>query len=211
MNRTVDNIVSSGLVAVVRAKSADEALKIVGALKAAGVKAIEITYTVPGATSVIEALSAEYKNTDMIIGAGTVLDPETARIAILAGAQFVVSPYLNPDMVKLANRYDIPSMPGAMTIKEVVEAMECGATIVKAFPGDVLGIKFIKSILGPLPYAKLMPTGGVDINNVGEWIKAGCVAIGAGSNLTAAAKTGEFEKVTAAAKEFIDAINAARN
>jgi len=211
MNRTVDNIVSSGLVAVVRAKSADEALKIVGALKAGGVKAIEITYTVPGATSVIEALSAEYKNTDMIIGAGTVLDPETARIAILAGAQFVVSPYLNPDMVKLANRYDIPSMPGAMTIKEVVEAMECGAAIVKAFPGDVLGIKFIKSILGPLPYAKLMPTGGVDINNVGEWIKAGCVAIGAGSNLTAAAKTGEFEKVTAAAKEFIDAINAARN
>ena len=167
--------------------------------------------SVPGATSVIEALSAEYKNTDMIIGAGTVLDPETARIAILAGAQFVVSPYLNPDMVKLANRYDIPSMPGAMTIKEVVEAMECGAAIVKAFPGDVLGIKFIKSILGPLPYAKLMPTGGVDINNVGEWIKAGCVAIGAGSNLTAAAKTGEFEKVTAAAKEFIDAINVARN
>jgi len=210
MNTIVDNIIKSGLVAVVRAKSADEALKIVGALQKGGVKAIEITYTVPGATKVIEALKAEYKNTDMIIGAGTVLDPETARIAILAGAEFVVSPYLNTDMVKLANRYDIPSMPGAMTIKEVVEAMECGASIIKAFPGDVLGIKFIKSILGPLPHAKLMPTGGVDINNVGDWIKAGCIAIGAGSNLTAHSKTGEYDKIIDAAKEFIAAINKAR-
>jgi len=210
MNIT-DKIIEAGLVAVVRAKDGDEALKIVEALKQGGVKAIEITYTVPGATAVIERLAKEYKGTDMIIGAGTVLDAETARIAILAGSQFIVSPYLNPDVVKLCNRYQVPAMPGAMTIKEVVEAMECGASIVKVFPGDVVGVSFIKAVMGPLPYAKLMPTGGVDINNVGEWIKAGCVAIGAGSNLTAGAKTGDFEKITTSAKEFIAKINEARN
>jgi len=144
------------------------------------------------------------------LGAGTVLDPETARIAILAGAQFVVSPSLNPETARLCNRYQIPYMPGAATIREVIEAMECGAVIVKVFPGETLGPAFVKAVKGPLPQASLMPTGGVTLENVGEWIKAGSVAIGVGSNLTAGAKTGDFSSITHLARQFVEKIKEAR-
>ncbi len=142
---------------------------------------------------VISDLAKQYKNDEILIGAGTVLDPETARIAILSGAQFVVSPALNPEAARLCNRYQIPYMPGAATPREVIEAMECGADIVKVFPGDTLGPSFVKAIRGPLPQASLMPTGGVDIGNVADWIKAGCVAVGVGGNLTASAKIGRLQ------------------
>jgi 2-dehydro-3-deoxyphosphogluconate aldolase/(4S)-4-hydroxy-2-oxoglutarate aldolase len=138
------------------------------------------------------------------------MDAETARTAILAGAQYVVSPYLNLDTVKLCNRYRVPCMPGAMTIKEVVEAMEAGADIVKIFPGELFGPQIIKAILGPIPYAKLMPTGGVSLDNVEEWIKAGAVAVGVGSALTKGAKSGDYEAITRTAQEFIAKIRAAR-
>ena len=138
------------------------------------------------------------------------MDPETARIAILSGAEYVVSPYFNANTVKTCNRYRVPCMPGAMTIKEVVEAMEAGADIVKIFPGDIFGPKIIKDIKGPIPYAKMMPTGGVDIDNVHEWINAGAVAVGTGSSLTKGAKTGDYAAVTATATQFVAKVKEAR-
>ncbi|HZJ83295.1 MAG TPA: bifunctional 2-keto-4-hydroxyglutarate aldolase/2-keto-3-deoxy-6-phosphogluconate aldolase [Clostridia bacterium] len=209
--RVITKITEGGLVAVIRAESSEQAFRIAEACAKGGVVGIEITFTVPGADKLIRDLSSVYANSgEILIGAGTVMDPETARIAILAGAQYIVSPYLDVETVKLCNRYRIPCMPGAMSIKEVVEAMEAGADIVKIFPGELFGPKIIKSILGPIPHAKLMPTGGVSVDNVGEWIKAGAVAVGAGSALTGGAKTGDYESITRVAKEFITKIKAAR-
>jgi 2-dehydro-3-deoxyphosphogluconate aldolase/(4S)-4-hydroxy-2-oxoglutarate aldolase len=203
-------MMDSGLVAVVRAESSEQAIKITDACIKGGVAAIEITFTVPGAVDVIKDLVKAYPSGEIIIGAGTVLDPETARAAILAGAQYIVSPAFNLATVKLCNRYQIPVMPGVMTIKEVVEAMEAGADIIKVFPGEAFGSSFIKAIKGPIPQAPLMPTGGVSLENVGEWIKAGCVAVGVGGNLTGGAKKGDYESITTIAKEFIAKIRAAR-
>jgi 2-dehydro-3-deoxyphosphogluconate aldolase/(4S)-4-hydroxy-2-oxoglutarate aldolase len=208
--KVLSRIMDSGLVAVVRADSSDQAARIAEACAAGGVAAVEITFTVPGTAGVISDLAKQYTKDEILIGAGTVLDPETARIAILSGAQFVVSPALNPESARLCNRYQIPYMPGAATPREVIEAMECGADIVKVFPGDTLGPSFVKAIRGPLPQASLMPTGGVDIGNVADWIKAGCVAVGVGGNLTAGAKTGDFKAITTVAKQFIEKIRSAR-
>ncbi|MFO7154113.1 MAG: bifunctional 2-keto-4-hydroxyglutarate aldolase/2-keto-3-deoxy-6-phosphogluconate aldolase [Caldicoprobacter oshimai] len=208
--QVLSRIVEGGLVAVVRAESSEQALKIADACMKGGVAAIEITFTVPGAAEVIKELAKVYSNGEILLGAGTVMDAETARTAILAGAQYVVSPYLNLDTVKLCNRYRVPCMPGAMTIKEVVEAMEAGADIIKIFPGELFGPQIIKAILGPIPYAKLMPTGGVSLDNVEEWIKAGAVAVGVGSALTKGAKSGDYEAITRTAQEFIAKIRAAR-
>jgi 2-dehydro-3-deoxyphosphogluconate aldolase/(4S)-4-hydroxy-2-oxoglutarate aldolase len=207
----ISRIRDCGIVAVVRAESSDQARRISDACLEGGVAAVEITFTVPGAHKVIEQLAATYSSGEMILGAGTVMDPETARIAILSGAQYVVSPYLNIDTVKLCNRYRIPVMPGAMTIKEVVEGMEAGADIIKIFPGELFGPRIIKAIKGPLPQAQLMPTGGVDLDNVQEWIKAGAAAVGAGSSLTSGAKTGDYASITRKAKEFVAKIKETRN
>ena len=207
--QVLSRIRESGLVAVVRAESAEQAEKIVEALTAGGVAAIEITFTVPGAADVIKALATKYKSGEIIIGAGTVLDSETARIAILQGAQYIVSPYLNVETVKLCNRYKIACMPGAMTLKETVEAMEAGGDIVKIFPGELFGPAIIKAIRGPLPHALLMPTGGVSLDNVADWIKAGSVAVGVGSTLTAGAKTEDYASITAVAKQFVEKIQEA--
>ena len=208
--KVLSRIIDSGLVAVIRAESADQASRIAEACANGGVAAVEITFTVPGTAGVISELARQYKKDEILIGAGTVLDAETARIAILSGAQFVVGPSLNPDAARLCNRYQIPYMPGAATVREVIEAMECGADIVKVFPGDTLGPAFVKAIRGPLPQASLMPTGGVDLGNVAEWIQAGCVAVGVGGNLTASAKTGDFKSITTLATQFIDKICGAR-
>lgn len=208
--KVITRICDAGIVAVVRANDAEQAMRITDACIEGGVAAIELTFTVPGAHNVIEELAKRYTPEEIILGAGTVLDPETARIAILSGAQYIVSPYFKAETVKLCNRYRVPCMPGAMTIKEVVEAMEAGADIIKVFPGEAFGPKIIKSINGPIPHAKLMPTGGVDVNNVGEWIKNGAVAVGAGSSLTAGAKTGDYAQITKVGREFIERIKEAR-
>lgn len=205
----IKKITDSGLVVVVRAENSDKAKRITEACLKGGAAAIEITYTVPGATKVIEDLVKEYAK-DIIIGAGTVLDAETARIAILAGAQYVVSPYLSRETIKLCNRYQIPCMPGVMTIEGVVEAMELGADILKIFPGEAFGPKIIKAIKGPLPQANMMPTGGVSIDNVSEWIKAGAVAVGAGGSLIAGAQTGDYASITTLASQFVAKIKEAR-
>jgi 2-dehydro-3-deoxyphosphogluconate aldolase/(4S)-4-hydroxy-2-oxoglutarate aldolase len=201
---------SCGLVAVVRAKDAEDAKRIGEACIKGGCAGIELTFTTPGITSIIETMAKEYEGSDFIIGAGTVMDPETARLAILSGAQYVVSPYFNADTVRLCNRYRVACMPGAMSISEVVAGMEAGADIIKVFPGELFGPKIIKAIHGPIPYAQIMPTGGVSVDNVGEWIKAGAVAVGAGGSLTAGAKTGDYAKITETARQFIEKIRAAR-
>jgi 2-dehydro-3-deoxyphosphogluconate aldolase/(4S)-4-hydroxy-2-oxoglutarate aldolase len=206
----ITSICNVGIVAVVRADNSDQALRIADACLEGGISAMEITFTIPAAHKVIDALSQAYPNGEMIIGAGTVMDPETARIAILSGAHFVVSPYMNLETVKHCNRYRLPCMPGAITIKEVVEAMEAGSDMIKLFPGEVFGTKMIKAIHGPIPQAKLMPTGGVDILNAKEWIKAGAAALGAGSSLIGGAKMGNYTDITAKAKQFVSLIKEAR-
>lgn len=208
--RVLQKITETGVVAVIRAGDPVEAVKISKACVKGGIKAIEITFTVPGAADILKELSNTFNDTDILIGAGTVLDPETARTAILSGADFIVSPALNDESAKLCARYGIPYMPGAMTVKEVIECMESGADIVKIFPGELFGPKIIKAILGPLPYASLMPTGGVSVKNAGEWISSGAVAVGAGGSLTAGAKTGDFDLVTRTASELVAEVKKAR-
>lgn len=208
--KVLGQILESGLVAIVRTDSPDQAARIADACAEGGVAALEITFTVPGAAEVISNLAKRYLVDQIAIGAGTVLDPETARIAILAGAQFLVSPALNPETARLANRYQIPYMPGADNVRDVIEAMECGAEIIKVFPGETLGPEFIKAVKAPLPQASLMPTGGISIENAGTWIRAGAVALGVGGNLIAGAKTGDFASITALARRFIEVIREAR-
>lgn len=208
--QVITKICDAGIVAVVRAESADKAKRIADACLEGGVPAVEITFTVPAAHKVIEELAGYYKNGEIILGAGTVLDSETARIAILSGAQYVVSPALDEDTIKLCNRYAIPCMPGVMTLADVIKALELGCDIIKLFPGEAFGPAMVKSIKGPIPQANIMPTGGVDVNNVSQWFKAGVVAVGAGSALTAGAKTGDYNAITETAKQFVENIRNTR-
>ena len=198
------------MVAVVRAENEEQACRIADACAEGGIIAIEITFTVPGAVEVIETLTRRDHDGEMLVGAGTVLDAETADKAIAAGARFVVSPCLRPEVARFCNDRQIPHMPGAGTVTEIVEAMESGAEIIKIFPGEILGPKFVKAVKGPLPNASLMPTGGVTLENVAEWIHAGCVAVGVGGSLTASAKHGDFAAITAQAKQFVSKVREAR-
>jgi 2-dehydro-3-deoxyphosphogluconate aldolase / (4S)-4-hydroxy-2-oxoglutarate aldolase len=206
----IQHICTSGLVAVVRAESSEQALRIAEACAEGGVAALEVTFTVPGVAAAIEQLSKRYEDGSLAIGAGTVLDAETARIAILSGAEFLVGPSLNVDVARLAGRYQAPYMPGAGTVAEIIAGMEAGAAIIKVFPGEVLGPAFVKAVKAPLPQAPLMPTGGVTVENAGDWIRAGAVALGVGGNLTAGAKTGDFASITKLARRFLEEIHKAR-
>jgi 2-dehydro-3-deoxyphosphogluconate aldolase/(4S)-4-hydroxy-2-oxoglutarate aldolase len=208
---TLQRIVESGVVAVIRAESKDQGMKIIEAVKNGGVKALEITMTVPGAVDIIKELVEVYKDEDLIIGAGTVLDPETARACILAGAEYIVSPSFNLDTVKLCNRYGVPVMPGVMTPREAVEALESGVDILKVFPGNAFGPSIIKAFKGPIPQGNFMPTGGVSLENVKDWIAAGAIAVGTGSVLTNGAKTGDYDLVTETAKKFVEEVKKARS
>jgi 2-dehydro-3-deoxyphosphogluconate aldolase/(4S)-4-hydroxy-2-oxoglutarate aldolase len=208
--KILTRIQDAGIVAVVRAQDTDTAVRITDACIEGGVAAIELTFTVPHADKVIEELAKRYTSDEIILGAGTVLDATTARIAMLSGAEYIVSPALDIDTLKMCNRYRVAMMPGIMSVREGLLAMENGADILKVFPGELFGPKIIKAIKGPIPYAKMMPTGGVTVDNVGEWIKAGAVAVGAGGALTAGAKTGDFNKITETAKQFVANIKAAR-
>lgn len=206
----LNDVLKCGMVAIVRVDSAEKAKRTISAISAGGVKAIEVTMSVPNALDVIKDVSEACKNEGVRLGVGSVLDSETARMALLSGAEYVVTPNLNPDVVKLCNRYQAPTMPGVMTIKEVVEAMEAGADIVKIFPGEIMGPGFVKAVLGPIPQAPLMPTGGVSVDNVKDWFKAGAVALGVGGSLTAGAKHEDYAAVTSMAKQFVEKIKEAR-
>lgn len=208
--KVIQNIINEGLVAVIRAESKEQGIKIVDAVKAGGIKNIEITMTVPGAVDIIKELSERYKDEDLNIGAGTVLDPETARACILAGANYIVSPSFNEETVKLCNRYRVAIMPGIMTVNEAIKALEYGAEILKVFPGNAFGPSIISAFKGPLPQGNFMPTGGVNLENIKEWIKAGAVAVGTGGDLTKGAKTGDYHLVTETSKKFVEAVKEAR-
>lgn len=201
------------LVAVVRAKNKEQGEKVIDAIVAGGINFIEITMTMDEGNPVefIQFMADKYRNNDkVVIGAGTVLDPETARAVILAGANYVVSPGLNVETIKLCNRYRVPMLPGVMSPTEAITALEAGCDIIKVFPGNVVGPGAISSFKGPLPQGDFMPSGGVDVDNVDKWIKAGACAVGTGSSLTKGAKTGDFAAVTAKAREFVEAVTAAR-
>lgn len=204
-------IEESGIVAVVRAESSEQALKIAEAVKAGGIQAIEITMTVPGAVEVIRDLAQTYKKNEILIGAGSVLDAETARICLLAGAEYIVSPAFDLETIKLCNRYQKIVIPGAMSVTEVLRAMEAGADVVKIFPAELFGPKIIEAIKGPLPQAPLLPTGGVNLNNVDQWIIAGSFAVGVGGALTGGAKKGDYDEVKRTAIEFIKKIKSTKN
>lgn len=201
------------LVAVVRAKNKEQGEKVIDAIVAGGINFIEITMTMDEGNPVefIQFMADKYRNNDkVVIGAGTVLDPETARAVILAGANYVVSPGLNVETIKLCNRYRVPMLPGVMSPTEAITALEAGCDIIKVFPGNVVGPGAISSFKGPLPQGDFMPSGGVDVDNVDKWLKAGACAVGTGSSLTKGAKTGDFAAVTAKAREFVEAVAAAR-
>ena len=201
------------LVAVVRAKNKEQGEKVIDAIIAGGINFIEITMTMDEGNPVefIQFMSEKYRDNErIVIGAGTVLDPETARAVILAGANYVVSPGLNVDTIKLCNRYRIPMLPGVMSPTEAITALESGCDIIKVFPGNVVGPGAISSFKGPLPQGDFMPSGGVDVDNVDKWLKAGACAVGTGSSLTKGAKTGDFAAITAKAREFVEAVAAAR-
>ena len=205
----IKRLTDCGVVAVVRAESAEQGVKIAKAVMESGIVGIEITFTVPGALDIIKALAAECGD-GIIIGAGTVLDSETARAAILAGAQYVVSPFLDVDTVKLCNTYDVPCMPGAMTLKEAVEGMRAGADIIKIFPGALFGPRIIREFRGPMPQLRMMPTGGVSVENAGEWIRAGAVAVGVGGALTAGAKKGDYASIVEIGRQLVAEVKKAR-
>ncbi|MDR2634456.1 MAG: bifunctional 4-hydroxy-2-oxoglutarate aldolase/2-dehydro-3-deoxy-phosphogluconate aldolase [Clostridiales bacterium] len=185
------------LVAVLRGNS-DEVYAAAERLASEGVKLLEITFTVREAPEILKSLCAKYKNTDVIVGAGTVLDAETARIALLSGAQFVVSPALCTDVIKLCNRYSVAVVPGIATASELLTALEYGVDLVKLFPAD---LKLLSALKGPFPNARFMVTGGVDEKNLSDWFKAGASAVGAGSALTAPG---------ADVRKWLDIVNAFR-
>jgi 2-dehydro-3-deoxyphosphogluconate aldolase / (4S)-4-hydroxy-2-oxoglutarate aldolase len=208
----LNRMIAEGLIPLIRGASASEAMDIATAIKAGGSSFLEITMTVPGAIEVISELAPKYKD-EFVIGAGTVLDPETGRAALLAGAQFLVSPTLNFDLVNLAHRYSAVVIPGAMTPSEILAAWNAGADLVKVFPaGQLGGPDYIRAIKGPLPQVLLMPAGGVSIQNVRAFIQAGAAAVAAGGELVDknAVKERQFRIITENTRAFIDAIREAR-
>ncbi|ADZ90685.1 MULTISPECIES: bifunctional 4-hydroxy-2-oxoglutarate aldolase/2-dehydro-3-deoxy-phosphogluconate aldolase [Marinomonas] len=205
-------IADTGILLIIRLDDESEALAVAEAAIAGGIKALEVTLSVPNALGVISTLSKKYKDQGILIGAGTVLDAETARAAILAGAELLVSPHVTTSMIQMANRYQAVSVCGAYTPTESVAAIEAGADIVKLFPADMLGPKYVKTIKAPLEQAPIAPTGGVTPENAREWFAAGCVSVGVGSYISKAAQgTGDYSKVTEAAKTFLAAVKDARS
>lgn len=181
-SEVLQNISASGVVAVIRMKEPDKLAKVIDAVRKGGVRCIEITMTVPGAVEIIRTMASTMPK-DVLIGAGTVTTPSNAEDVIAAGAQFVVSPVLNLDVIAVCKKHSIACMPGCYTPTEIFTAWNAGADVCKVFPATSLGPKYFKDLSGPFPHIKLMPTGGVTIDNVGEWIAAGAVAVGIGSDL----------------------------
>jgi len=200
-----------GLVPVLRAESEEQALALAEAIAAGGVTVLEITMTVPGAVRVMARLTKE--RPDILVGAGTVLDPETARICMLEGAQFVVSPALNLKTIEMCQRYSIAVLPGALTPTEVVTAWQAGADVIKVFPANALGgAKYLKSLKAPLPQVELIPTGGVSLSTAHEFLEAGAFALGVGADLvdTKAMTAGEAHKITASARQYLEIVKSFR-
>lgn len=195
----MQKLTESKVVAVIRGENAEEAIQLSKAAVEGGIQAIEITYTTPNATDVFHTL----EQSNALLGAGSVLDPETARHALLVGAQFIVSPHFNKEIAILCNRYSVPYLPGCMTINEMVKALESGCDVLKLFPANNFEPSFIRSINGPLPNIQIMPTGGIHLGNMKEWIQAGAVAVGIGSDLNKAYRNGGYEAVVTLSQTYM--------
>jgi 2-dehydro-3-deoxyphosphogluconate aldolase/(4S)-4-hydroxy-2-oxoglutarate aldolase len=211
--KVIQTIRDVGIIPVVRAQSAEEAMEAIEAIREGGISVLEITMTVPGAIGVIEEVSKRY-GTDALVGAGTVLDAETARRCILAGARFIVSPALNLETIAVCRREGVAVMPGALTPTEVVQAWSAGADFVKVFPaGAVGGASYIKSLKAPLPQIELVPTGGVSLKTAADFIKAGASALGVGADLVdlKAIREGQTQLITERAREFVRIVRDARS
>jgi 2-dehydro-3-deoxyphosphogluconate aldolase/(4S)-4-hydroxy-2-oxoglutarate aldolase len=208
---TVQQIQRLGVVAVIRMKDAAKLRAVVDAIAAGGVRAIEVTMTVPNAVDLIRTLAATLPN-DILLGAGTVTNAETARAVIDAGARYVVSPVFRRDVVATCHERDVAAAPGCFTPTEILDAHECGADVVKVFPATALGPQFIKDVRAPLPQVRLMPTGGVSLDNAGEWIRAGAIAVGVGSALldTKAIEEGRLDVLTNNARRIVASVASAR-
>jgi 2-dehydro-3-deoxyphosphogluconate aldolase/(4S)-4-hydroxy-2-oxoglutarate aldolase len=208
---TLRRILDCGIVAVVRADSGDQLVKVVAALVEGGVTAAEITFTVPDAIGVLSRVRGELGDT-VALGAGTVLDPETARAALLAGAEYIVSPTLNLDVIRLCRRYDRAVLPGAFTPTEILAAWEAGADVVKVFPADVGGPAYLKALRGPLPQVRLMPTGGVDLDTAEPFLRAGACCLGVGSQLVdpKAVAAGDFDRIRDLAAKYVAIVRRCR-
>lgn len=211
MNPALKQVLDSGIVAVVRAPRADGLVEVIRALAAGGITVAEVTLTVPDALDVIREAKKSLGD-GILLGAGTVLDVETCRAALLAGAEFIVSPTVNVDVIRVCKRYDKVVMPGAFTPTEILTAWEAGADIVKVFPAEIVGPAFFKAMRGPLPQVRLMPTGGVDLNTAADFLKAGACCLGIGSQLVdpklVAAKA--FNELRALAAKYVEVVRAAR-
>lgn len=211
-SQILSKLLEVGLVPVVRAQSAEEAMKAVEAIKAGGVPVLEITMTVPGAVKVIEKVADRFGG-EALVGAGTVLDPETARACILAGAQFIVSPNTNLGTIEMCSRYGVVSVPGALTPTEVVNAWQAGADMVKVFPCNAMGgASYLKALKAPLPQIELVPTGGISLKTAAEFIKAGASALGVGADLVdlKALREGNAALITERARQFVQIVKEAR-
>lgn len=208
----VERIERSGVVAIVRLDDYTHAPEMAKALADGGIEAIEFTYTNPAAGEAVRA-TKDAMGDAMLVGAGTVLDPETARAAILQGADFIVTPTLQLETIRLCNRYSVPTVIGAFTPTEILMAWEAGASIVKVFPASVGGPRYLKDVRGPLPQVKLMPTGGVSFDNAADFIKAGAVGVAAGSNLVDAASVTnrDWPTLTERAKKLVETVRNARS
>ncbi|WP_110954316.1 bifunctional 4-hydroxy-2-oxoglutarate aldolase/2-dehydro-3-deoxy-phosphogluconate aldolase [Anaerosinus massiliensis] len=205
------SIYETGMIAIIRSDDAEDAYKIAEAAIAGGAKALEIPFAVPDVLQIIKRLTSKYSSQGIVIGVGTVLDAENASAALLAGAEMLVSSSFNEDMIRIANRYQAVTVSGAMSPTEISDSMAAGADIIKLFPADFYGPKYVKTLRAPMPTAALVPFGGVTPENVGEWLEAGCVAVGVGSYIAKAhKKDGDYGKVTQATQEFLAAIAKAR-
>src|SRR3954471_15159137 len=211
-NAILSSVIDIGVVPVVRTSSAESAVKAIEAVYRGGIRAAEITMTVPGAIKALEKM-ADQLGDKILLGAGTVLDPETARICMLAGAQFFVTPALRVSTIEMAKRYSKVIMPGALTPTEVLTAWEAGADAVKIFPcGNVGGPKYIKALKGPLPHISMIPTGGVNLETTGEFLKAGACAVAVGSEMVDAKtiKEGRFDVIEERARQYLACVAKAR-
>ena len=205
--RSLDRVLKSAIVAIVRAPSGELLADVAEALHAGGVDVIEVTFTVPRAERVIEQVAGRLGD-KILLGAGTVLDTETARVALAAGAEFIVSPTVNLDVIRFCRRYDKLVMPGALTPTEILSAWEAGADVVKVFPCDALGPGYLKAVLAPLPQVRLMPTGGVDLNNAASFLQAGACALGVGGSLVEkqAVADGNLKQIEEQARRFVEVV-----
>jgi 2-dehydro-3-deoxyphosphogluconate aldolase/(4S)-4-hydroxy-2-oxoglutarate aldolase len=210
--QVLDLIKQVGLLPVVRAETAEEAMQAIDAIRAGGIPVLEVTMTVPGAISLMEQVSRRYGK-DVVVGAGTVLDPETARACILSGAQFVVSPAVDLQTIACCRRYSVPALPGALTPTEVLGAWTAGADCVKVFPANALGgASYLKALKAPLPQIELIPTGGVNLKTAADFIKAGAAALGVGADLVdiKALREGRAKEITERARQYVEIVKEAR-